>query len=540
MQKLQRFGGAMFTPVLLFAFSGIILAIAIMLQNTLIVGNIATAGTMWANFWSIVEAGGWTVFNQMELLFVIGLPLGLAKKASGRAALESVVVYMTFNNFVGKILELMGPTFGVDFAQEAGGDSGIKMIAGIKTLDTNLIGAILVAAIVVWLHNRFFETKLPDFLGIFQGSSLVVMIGFFLMLPLAFLTAWGWPIIQGLISSMQGFLASSGTLGVWLYVFLERLLIPTGMHHFIYQPFIYGPAVVEGGITAYWLNNLSDFASSTVPLKELFPAGGFGLHNVSKIFAPLGIAAAFYATADPAKKKKTLALLIPTALTAVLAGITEPFEFTFLFIAPQLFLIHAALAATLGATVYAFGVVGDVGSGLITMLTQFIIPMSINHLGTVLTLVGTGLAFSVIYFFVFRFAILKFDIKTPGRELEEEVKMYSKKDYRERQANGKTVPANGGAYASSAAHYLEGLGGTANIADVNNCATRLRVSVKDENLVKEDGFFKAAGAHGVVRKGKAFQIIVGLDVPQVRDAFEDEMKSTGNLVDTQSQTEPTI
>ena len=117
MQKLQRFGGAMFTPVLLFAFSGIILAIAIMLQNTLIVGDIATAGTMWANFWSIVESGGWTVFNQMELLFVIGLPLGLAKKASGRAALESVVVYMTFNNFVGKILDLMGPTFGVDFTQ---------------------------------------------------------------------------------------------------------------------------------------------------------------------------------------------------------------------------------------------------------------------------------------------------------------------------------------------------------------------------------------------------------------------------------------
>lgn len=529
----------MFTPVLLFAFSGIILAIAIMLQNTLIVGDIATAGTMWANFWSIVESGGWTVFNQMELLFVIGLPLGLAKKASGRAALESVVVYMTFNNFVGKILDLMGPTFGVDFTQEAGGDSGIKLIAGIKTLDTNLIGAILVAAIVVWLHNRFFETKLPDFLGIFQGSSLVVMIGFFLMLPLAFLTAWGWPIIQGLISSMQGFLASSGTLGVWLYVFLERLLIPTGMHHFIYQPFIYGPAVVEGGITAYWLNNLSEFASSTAPIKELFPAGGFGLHNVSKIFAPLGIAAAFYATADPAKKKKTLALLIPTALTAVLAGITEPFEFTFLFIAPQLFLIHAALAATLGATVYAFGVVGDVGSGLITMLTQFIIPMSINHLGTVLTLIGTGLAFSVIYFFVFRFAILKFDIKTPGRELEEDVKMYSKKDYRERQANGKTASA-GGAYASSAAHYLEGLGGTANIADVNNCATRLRVSVKDENLVKEDSFFKAAGAHGVVRKGKAFQIIVGLDVPQVRDAFEDEMKRNEVLADTDSQTEPMV
>lgn len=524
MQKLQRFGGAMFTPVLLFAFSGIVLSIAIMLQNTLIVGSIATQGTMWANFWSIIETGGWTVFNQMELLFVIGLPLGLAKKANGRAALESVVVYMTFNNFVGKILDLMGPSFGVDFSQEAGGNTGLKLIAGIKTLDTNLIGAILIAAIVVWLHNRFFDTKLPDFLGIFQGSSLVVMIGFFLMVPLAFLTAWIWPMIQGSIASMQGFLASSGTLGVWLYVFFERLLIPTGMHHFIYQPFIYGPAVVEGGITAYWFDNLSNFSASTVPLKELFPAGGFALHNVSKIFAPLGIAAAFYSTADTAKKKKTLALLIPTALTAILAGITEPFEFTFLFIAPQLFLLHSVLAATLGATVYAFGVVGDVGSGLIAMVTQFIIPMSVNHLGTVLTLIGTGLAFSVIYFGIFRFVILKFDIKTPGRELDSEVKMYSKKDYREKKATGKSAPASGGAYASSAAHYLEGLGGTANIADVNNCATRLRVSVLDENLIKDDGFFKAVGAHGVVRKGKALQVIIGLDVPQIRDAFEEEMK----------------
>lgn len=524
MQKLQRFGGAMFTPVLLFAFSGIILAIAIMMQNTLIIGSVAASGTLWSNIWSIVESGAWTVFNQMELLFVIGIPLGLANKSQGRAALESLVVYLTFNNFVSKILETMGSSFGVDFSQEAGGDSGLKLIAGIKTLDTNLIGAILIAAIVVWLHNHFFETKLPDFLGIFQGSSLVVMIGFFVMLPLAFLTSWIWPVIQNLISSMQGFLATSGTFGVWLYVFLERLLIPTGLHHFIYQPFIYGPAVVEGGITAYWLSNLNEFASSAAPIKELFPAGGFGLHNASKIFAPLGIAAAFYSTADPAKKKKTLALLIPTALTAVLAGITEPFEFTFLFIAPQLFLVHALLAGTLGATLYVFGVVGDIGSGLITMTTQFIIPMSWNHLSTVFALIGIGFAFSLIYFLVFRFAILRFDIKTPGRELENDVKMYSKKEYRERQANGKAEAPAGGAYANSALHYLEGLGGAANIMDVTNCATRLRITVNNEQLVKEDSFFTAGGAHGLVRKGRSFQVIVGLDVPQVRDAFEEELK----------------
>ncbi|WP_313467804.1 alpha-glucoside-specific PTS transporter subunit IIBC [Carnobacterium sp.] len=462
MQKLQRFGGAMFTPVLLFAFSGIILSIAIMMQNAMIVGGIAADGTFWSNLWAVIENGAWTVFNQMELLFVIGLPLGLAKKANGRAALESLVVYMTFNNFVSKIIELMGTTFGVDFNQEVGGASGLKLIAGIKTLDTNLIGAILIAAIVVWIHNRFFETKLPDWLGIFQGSSLVVIIGFFIMLPVAFMTAWIWPVIQSGIVSLQGSLASSGTLGVGIYVFLERLLIPTGLHHFIYQPFIYGPAVLEGGITANWLQNLNEIASSTAPIKELFPAGGFALHNASKLFAPLGISAAFYATAKPEKRKKILALLIPTALTAVLAGITEPFEFTFLFLAPQLFLVHAVLAGALGATLYSLGVVGDIGSGLIAVVSQYIIPMSLNHVSSIILLIVVGLLFSLIYFVVFRFAILKFDIKTPGREVDEEA------------------------------------------------------------------YFKEGGAHGLVRKGKAFQVIIGLDVPQVRDAFENQLTIEGS------------
>ncbi|WP_106450180.1 PTS transporter subunit EIIC [Trichococcus alkaliphilus] len=493
MQKLQRFGGAMFTPVLLFAFAGIILSLSIMFQNEMLVGGIAAEGTIWKNFWAVVESGGWTVFNQIELLFVIGLPMGLAQKANARAALESFVVYTTFNNFLSKILQLMGPTFNVDFTQEVGGNSGLKMIAGTKTLDTNLIGAILIAAIVVWIHNRYFEKKLPDWIGIFQGSSLVVIIGFFLMLPIAFLTAWIWPIIQSGIGSAQGFMASSGTFGVWLYVFLERILIPTGLHHFIYQPFIFGPAVVEGG---------------------------FALHNVSKLFAPLGIAAAFYTTASPEKRKKTLALLIPTALTAILSGITEPFEFTFLFIAPQLFLVHSLLAATLGATVYAFGVVGDIGGGLITNLSQFIIPMSINHMGSVLTLFAVGFTFSVIYFFVFRFAILKYDLKTPGREDAEEVKMYSKQEYRDKQAKKNAGALAGNPYAVSAAHYMEALGGADNIVEVNNCATRLRVTVADEALVAPDAEFKEGGAHGLVRNGRAFQVIVGLDVPQVREAFD--------------------
>lgn len=537
MEKLQRFGGAMFVPVLLFAFNGIVLALAIAMQNEMIVGEIAAAGSLWQESWSIIENGGWVVFNHIELLFVIGLPIGLAKKANGRAALESFVVYMTWNTFIASMLELWGPVFGVDYSMEAGGVSGLKLIGGVKTLDTNLIGAIAVAAIVVWIHNRFFEKKLPDWLGVFQGSSLVVIIGFLIMIPLALLTAWGWPAVQSVISQLQGFLASSGTMGVGIYVFLERILIPTGLHHFIYQPFIYGPAVVETGIEPFWLENLNYFASTPGTLRSLFPEGGFALHNVSKMFAPIGIGAAMIATSKPERRKQTIALIVPTAMTAVLAGITEPFEFTFLFLAPQLFAAHAVLAGLLGATLYALGVAGDVGSGLLVVIPKFIVPMWVNHRNAVLIVFGVGLLFSVIYFLVFRFAIMKWDIKTPGREEDGNVKMYRKSDYKEKKAQengGKpaVATASGNPYTERAQVFLEGLGGPNNITNVNNCATRLRVSVNDDSLVKDDSFFKQGGAHGVVRKGKAFQVIVGMDVPQVREQFETMVSQSNDALDS--------
>ena len=278
-------------------------ALAIIFKNPLIVGSIANEGTVWYGIWSVLESGAWTVFNQMELLFVIGLPIGLARKANARASMEAFVIYLTCNYFISSMLEYFGSFFGVDFAQEAGGESGMKMIAGIKTLDTGIIGAIFISAIVVWLHNRYFDTKLPDFLGIFQGSSLIVIFGFFSMLPIAFLICLIWPKIQNGIGSMQTFLANAGLFGVWLYTFLERILIPTGLHHFIYTPFIYGPAVVENGITKYWMAHLNEYAQTTTPLKQLFPQGGFALHGNSKIFASPGIAAAFYFTAKPDKRR---------------------------------------------------------------------------------------------------------------------------------------------------------------------------------------------------------------------------------------------
>ncbi|MFX3625076.1 MAG: alpha-glucoside-specific PTS transporter subunit IIBC [Ectobacillus sp.] len=523
MQKIQRFGGAMFVPVLLFPFAGIVVGLTILFKNPDIMGPLADPDGMWYKFWQLIEEGGWTVFRQMPLLFVIGIPIGLAKKAHARACMEALVTYLTFNYFINAILTLWGDKLGVNFDAEVGGISGLTMIAGIKTLDTSIIGAIFISAIVVALHNRYFDTKLPDFLGIFQGSSFVAIIAFLVMLPTAALTAVVWPMVQHGIASLQGFLTTSGVFGVWLYTFLERILIPTGLHHFIYGPFVFGPAVVEGGIIKYWVEHLPDYSTSAHSLKEMFPQGGFALHGNSKIFGIPGIAAAMYVTARPEKRKVISGLLISATLTSIIAGVTEPIEFTFLFVAPALFVVHAFLAATMAATMYAFGVVGNMGGGILEIATANWIPLFKYHSGTYLAQWGIGLAFTVIYFFVFRYLIVKLNVATPGREQDDETetKLYTKADYKaKKQGDDSVVASKGSAYADQAYQFLEALGGSANIVDVTNCATRLRVSVADETKLAKDGVFRAAGAHGVVRNGKAIQVIVGLSVPQVREQFE--------------------
>ncbi|AVB10530.1 alpha-glucoside-specific PTS transporter subunit IIBC [Bacillus velezensis] len=522
MQKVQRFGSAMFVPVLLFAFSGIIVGLSTLFKNKTLMGPLADPDGLWYQCWYVIEQGGWTVFNQMPLLFAIGIPVALAKKAQARACLEALTVYLTFNYFINAILTVWGGAFHVDMTQEAGGTSGLTMIAGIKTLDTNIIGAIFISSIVVYLHNRYFDKKLPDFLGIFQGSSYIVIISFFIMIPISLAVAYVWPMVQSGIGSLQSFLVSSGAIGVWIYTFLERILIPTGLHHFIYSPFVYGPAVAEGGIVTYWAQHLGEYSQSVKPLKELFPQGGFALHGNSKIFGIPGIALAFYATASKEKKKIVAGLLIPVTLTSIVAGITEPIEFTFLFISPFLFAVHALLAASMATVMYMAGVVGNMGGGLIEAATLNWIPLASSHGLTYVYQIIIGLCFTAVYFFVFRFLILKFNIATPGREKEEgqETKLYSKKEYRERKQASKETAAADETQRDTAALYIEALGGKDNITEVTNCATRLRVTIADESKVKSDADFRELGAHGVVRKGRALQVIVGLGVPQMRERVE--------------------
>lgn len=509
-QKLQRFGGAMMAPVMLMPFAGIIIGISSIFMNANIMGAIADSTTVWYQFWSMMYDGGYAIFNQLPLLYAISLPIGLANKQSGRAAMESFVIYITFNYFIQAMLTFWGSgVFNVDFAQEIGGSSGLTTIAGIKTLDMSVIGAILIAGIVVALHNRFYEVKLPALLSSFQGSAFIIILGFALMIPLSAVTCFVWPIVQQGILGLQSFLAGSGNIGVFLFTFIEKLTMPTGLHHFLWVPFDLGPAVIPDGNWTHWLANVNTYAESTLPLKELFPSGGYALYGNCAVFGLPAVALAMYKAALPQKRKKIAAVLIAATIPAVLCGITEPIEFSFLFVAPALYVVHCLLAGALSMVLYMFGVVGYQGGGLIDYITYNWMPMFDNHSAEVITHIIIGLIFFVIYFVIFYWAIKKFNIKTLGREDDDE----SKGDAQLAGSNEQ--------WKQMAEGILEAFGGKENIEAATNCMTRLRVTVKDENLVSQDDEdFKRYKAYGVVRKGKAFQIIIGFDVENVKSEFD--------------------
>ncbi|MCX0291039.1 alpha-glucoside-specific PTS transporter subunit IIBC [Lactobacillus kullabergensis] len=539
MQKFQKFGAAMFVPVLLFSFAGIVVALGSLFNNQAVFGSLANPGTTWYSIWDTISAGGWTVFKQEALLFVVGLPIGLANKSRGRAAMEAVITYMTYNYFVGAILSHWGASFGIpnfDKIQivENSTNHGLTEIAGIKTLDTSIIGALVVAGIVIWLHNHYFDKKLPDWLGTFQGSTYVYILGFFTMIPLALITCWGWPKVQLGITGMQHFITNSGVIGVWIYNFLNRILIPTGLHHLVYIPFQYGPAVVAGGLQPYWLKHLTKFALSTRPLKQLAPEMGFQLWGNEKVFLAPVICLAFYATAKKSKKKQTSALLIPAALTSFFAGITEPIDFTYLFAAPVLWVIYSLLSATMNTIMFSLGVVGNFIFGSIDMAAENWIPLWANHWQTFLVQFTVGIIFAILTFFIFKFMIVKFDYATPGREKDDEdVHLLNKKEYQAKKesAAAATITAQPvkkeketDPYIERATAFLDLLGGSSNIKEISSCATRLRVTVADPDKMGSDAQFKADKAVNVVHHGKAVQIIVGLDVAQVLEAMQELRK----------------
>lgn len=517
-EKLQKFGGAMYTPVSVLTFLGLVVALTSMLRNPVLVGsNLASPDSPWFKFWGVLFQGAWVGFSSMELLFVVGLPIGLVKNEKGKVALASLLIYLIFITMTGSMLSGFGATFGVDYAMDPGGISGLKSIAGVKTLDTGILGAIAIALFAVWLHNRYYTKKLPNFLGTFQGLPFVIVMGFTLLLPICLIVCLIWPHVQSGIGLAQNVILSTGSVGVFMYTFLERFLIPLGLHHFIYQPFIFGNAVVESGITANWLSNLGQFSQSSAPLQTLFPAGIFALNGNTKVFGIIGVAIAFVLTTKPEKRKKALSIILPTAFAAVFTGITEPFEFTFLFVSPQLFLIYCLLGASMATIMGLVGISGDMFGGLINIAAKNWFPMWRYHWPMYLLQIGIGIVFCAIFCGVFYYMIKRFDLKTPGRELEtDSIVFHTKKEYQtSHSSSSKTTSFN-----EYAMRYIQALGGDENIVSVANCATRLRVTVKNSNNIEDDEIFTAIGARGVIRTNDYIQIIIGFDAGNIKTEVE--------------------
>lgn len=524
LQKIQRFGGAMFAPAMLFSISGLMVGVSALATTVDIVGDLAVYGTPWYVFWTIIQRGSWTVFKRLPLLFAVALPIGLAQKQPARCCLEALVAYFAYCFFLSEIIKLSGDNLGLKYPSSLTPASGIAVIDGIKTLDTGIIGPLAVSATVVAIHDRFYDAKVPDWLGTFSGSSLVYLISFFAVFALAAISAAIVPFVYAVTETLRHALVGVGPFGVGVFVFLERALEPFGLHHLLYMPIYYDNLVINDGIYATWTNLLPILSHSTRPLNELAPWAGFTATGWSKLFGLPAIAAAFYFTAKPERRVGLKAILLPAIVASVVCGVTEPLEFLFMFTYPGLFLLYAVLSSCLAMTMNLFGIVGIFSGGLMEMTAFNFIPLMRMHAGSYLLALGIGLMFSAVFFLVFRGLILAFDLKTPGRE------DHIASDTALARLTGKGSAKEGAAQngtdnQSSQDHLLAEqvvslLGGVSNIVGATNCATRLRVEVADPSVVADNAAFVAAGARGLIVTGKTAQVIIGVSVPRIKEHFD--------------------
>ncbi len=538
LQKIQRFGGAMFAPAMLFSISGLMVGISALATTVDIVGDLATYGTPWYVFWAIIQRGSWTVFKRLPLFFAIALPIGLAQKQPARCCLEALVAYFAYCFFLSEIIKLSGDNLGLKYPASLTPASGITVIDGIKTLDTGIIGPLAVSTIVVAIHDRFYDAKVPDWLGTFSGSSLVYLISFFAVLALAIFSAVTVPYVYDVTDTLRHALAGVGPFGVGIFVFLERALEPFGLHHLLYMPIYYDNLVINDGIYATWTNLLPILSHSTRPLNELAPWAGYTATGWVKLFGLPAIAAAFYTTAKPERRAGLKVILVPAIVASVVCGITEPLEFLFMFTHPGLFLLYAVLSSCLAMTMNFFGIVGIFSGGFMEMAAFNFIPLMRTHAGAYLLALGIGLAFSVIFFVSFRALILIYDLRTPGREdhvaNRAAIDRLTDSGFAKKQSPNDEVNSRSDQDHVLAERVIQLLGGVGNIVGATNCATRLRVEVADPSIVADNASFVAVGAKGLIITGKTAQVIIGISVPRVKEHFDQIMGLEPGFVPTTS------
>ena len=521
---LQRVGRSFMLPIALLPVAGLLLGIGSSFTNETMLAaygldSVIHQGTLIYTILDVMSRTGNAVFNNLPLLFAMGVAIGMARKEKEVAALTGAVAYLIMNTAIQAMINAVG---GVD-AMPA--NSTTSML-GITTLQMGVFGGIVVGLGVAALHNKFYKIELPQVLAFFGGTRFVPIISSIVYLIVGIAMFYVWPVVQNGISALGSLVLASGYAGTFIYGLLERALIPFGLHHVFYMPFwqtaVGGTAIIDG-VTVTGAQNIffAELASKSTTVFSVsatrFMAGKFPF----MIFGLPGAALAMYQCAKPEKRKVAGGLLLSAALTSMLTGITEPLEFTFIFVALPMYAVHCVLAGLSYMFMHILNVgVGMTFSGGLIDMVLFGV-MQGNAKTHWIWIVVVGVVYFVIYYLVFRFMITKFDYKTPGREDTEEVKLYTRADVNARDAaSGSAAPAGDDPVS---ALIVEGLGGKANISDVDCCATRLRCTVKDAEQVKQDAL-KASGASGVICKGNGVQVVYGPKVAVIKAKLEDYLE----------------
>ncbi|MCI9369205.1 MAG: PTS transporter subunit EIIC [Lachnospiraceae bacterium] len=532
---LQRVGRSFMLPIAILPVAGLLLGIGSSFTNETTIATyglqkILGEGTLLHALLMIMNRVGSAVFDNLPLIFAVGVAIGMAKKEKEVSALSAVIAYLVMNTAINAMLQVNGKILADGSIAEDVLEGTIASSCGIQTLQMGVFGGIIVGLGVAALHNRFYKIVLPNALSFFGGTRFVPIICTIVYMFAGIVLYFVWPAVQNGIYALGGLVTSSGYVGTLIFGLIKRALIPFGLHHVFYMPF-WQTAVggtmeiagntIQGGQNIFFaqLANSADIAHFSADATRYF-SGEF----IFMIFGLPGAALAMYRCAKPEKKKAAGGLLLSAALACMMTGITEPLEFSFLFVAPALFIVQVILAGSAYMIAHMLNIaVGLTFSGGLLDLFFFGILQG-NKKTSWLLIIPVGIIYFLLYYFIFLFLIKKFNFKTPGREDEnEETKLYMKADVnakREAAAEQKS----GGTENEISKIITAGLGGKKNISDVDCCATRLRCTVLNSDLVN-DSLLRSTGASGVVHKGKGVQIIYGPKVTVIKSDLEDYLET---------------
>ena len=514
---LQRVGRSFMLPIAILPVAGLFLGIGGSFTNETMLEaygllGIMGPGTIIYAILQVLNSAGSVVFDNLPLIFAIGVAIGMAKQEKEVSALSAVIAFFVMHATIGAMINDFG-------APDLSGATA--SVLGINSLQMGVFGGIIVGLGVAALHNRFYKIQLPQVLSFFSGTRFVPIISAAVYLLVGIAMYFIWPVIQTGINALGAFVLASGYAGTWLYGFIERALIPFGLHHVFYIPFwqtalggtaMIGGTLVEGAQNIFFAELATPGIAHFSVEATRFMAGKFPL----MIFGLPGAAFALYRCAKPENRKAVGGLLLSAALTSMLTGITEPLEFTFLFVAPAMYIVHCVFAGASYMIMHILNVgVGLTFSGGLIDLTLFGI-MQGNAKTSWLWIPVVGVVYFIVYYLVFSFMIKKFDYKTPGRD-DSEIKLYTRKDVNARNAAEGAASTGGDNELSR--QIMLGLGGKANISDVDCCITRLRCTVHDATKVDQQ-LLRETGASGVICKGQGVQVVYGPRVSNIKSDLE--------------------